>query len=300
MMDLRRLRYFVAVAETGNISKAAQKIFLTQPALSRQIKALEDEIGLLLMERQAHSVRLTPAGEALLPEARDLLRHAREALERVRSCGQGARLRIGYAPSLASGLLSDAVERFTRKQAGVRVELLDLSSRELLAGLEEGALDIALTVAPERATRGLRWVPLGPVAWRLALHHRHPLAALPVVDQARLAREPLLVFSQRDYPEYWQYITAWLRGEGLHPAIAGEYDGINSLLAAVESRLGVALVTGGCAAILPRKIRLRPLSGTPENVMIAAGYRAGRESEAPFAILLDELRRSLPQPGAKP
>ena len=72
-MELRRLRYFVAVAENGSISKAAQKIFLTQPALSRQIKALEDEIGLLLFERQAHSIRLTPAGEVLLEEARKLL-----------------------------------------------------------------------------------------------------------------------------------------------------------------------------------------------------------------------------------
>jgi len=294
-MDLRRLRYFVAVAEAGNISKAAQKIFLTQPALSRQIKALEDEIGLLLIERQAHSIRLTPAGEALLPEARDLLRHAQAALERVRSCGQGVRLRIGYAPSLASGLLSEAVENFARKHAGARVELLDLSSQEILTALEAGTLDIAVSVAPERPTRGLRWMPLGPVAWRLAVHHRSPLADLPVISRREIAPEPLLVFNQRDYPEYWQLVTTWLREEGQHPAIAGEYDGITSLLAAVEARLGVALVTEGAAKFLPGKVRLRPLSGTPGRVTIAAGYREGREREKPFAVLLEALRRVLPQ-----
>ena len=98
----RQLRYFVAVAEAGNISRAAQKIFLTQPALSRQIKALEEEIGQCLLERQAHSIRLTPYGETLLREGRELLQHADLMLERVRAAG-GLRLRVGYAPSLAAG-----------------------------------------------------------------------------------------------------------------------------------------------------------------------------------------------------
>ena len=89
-MELRQLRYFVAVAEEGNISRAAKRIFLTQPALSRQIKALEDEIGQCLLERQAHSIRLTPVGEALLREARELLQHAEQVLERVRAAGRGA------------------------------------------------------------------------------------------------------------------------------------------------------------------------------------------------------------------
>src|SRR5207249_801912 len=99
-MELRQLRYFVAVAEEANITRAAQKMFLTQPALSRQIKTLEEEIGQCLFERQAHSIRLTPVGEALLREARDLLQRADQVLERVRSAGRGVRLRVGYAPSL--------------------------------------------------------------------------------------------------------------------------------------------------------------------------------------------------------
>src|ERR1043166_2630097 len=121
-MELRQLRYFVALAEAGNISRTAQKIFLTQPALSRQIKALEDEIGQCLLERQAHSIRLTPAGEALVREARELLPSADEMVERVAAAGQGVRLRVGYAPSLASGLLSGAVANFSQKHPNARVE----------------------------------------------------------------------------------------------------------------------------------------------------------------------------------
>ena len=127
-MELRQLRYFVAVAEERNISQAAKRIFLTQPALSRQIKALENEIGQCLLERQAHSIRLTPTGEALLLEARKLLQHADEVLERVRAAGREVRLRVGYAPSLAAGILSVAVANFTQAHPGARVELFDLST----------------------------------------------------------------------------------------------------------------------------------------------------------------------------
>jgi DNA-binding transcriptional LysR family regulator len=102
-MELRQLRYFVAIADAGNISRAAKKIFLTQPALSRQIKALEEEIGHCLLERQAHSIRLTPVGELLLRESRELLQHAEQVLDRMRAAGHGVRLRVGYAPSLAAG-----------------------------------------------------------------------------------------------------------------------------------------------------------------------------------------------------
>ncbi len=289
-MELRRLRYFVAVAESGNISKAAQKIFLTQPALSRQIKALEDAVGKLLIERQPHSIRLTPAGELLLHEARELLQHADEVLERVRSSGQGLRLRIGYAPTLASGLLSEAVENFIQKHRDARVELLDLSSQEMLAGLEAGTLDVALTVAPEREIRGLRWAPLIQVTWMLAINHRHPLTALPELTLEQAAAEPWLVFHQRDYPEYRHLLTTWLREQGACPTIAGEYDGITSLLAAVESGLGVALVTSNSVEFTPKRVRLKSLSSTPKKLSIAAGYREDRKAEKPLVVFLEELR----------
>ena len=153
-MELRQLRYFVAVAEEGNISRAAKKIFLTQPALSRQIKALEDQIGRCLLERQAHSIRLTPVGEALLREARELLQHAEQMLERVRNARRGVRLRVGYAPSLAAGMLSAAVENFTQAHPNARVELFDLATKEMLARLESDKLDVAVTVGHQRETGG--------------------------------------------------------------------------------------------------------------------------------------------------
>jgi len=291
-MELRQLRYFVAVAETGNISRAAQKIFLTQPALSRQIKALEGEIGQCLLERAAHSIRLTPAGEALLREARELLRHADQVLETVRGAGQGARLRVGYAPSLASGWLSAAVENFSQAHPGARIELFDLSTAEMCAGLQNDTLDVAVTVGQDGAGRGLKWTPLVRSSWLLAVNRRHALAARARVKPAELARDRLLIYARRDYPEYWDALHGWLKSQGLRPRIAGEHDGADSLLAAVESGLGVALVSARTARLFPGRVRLKQLVNAPPPLCVAAGCRAERLEEKPLAVFLAELRRA--------
>jgi DNA-binding transcriptional LysR family regulator len=293
-MELRQLRYFVAVAEEGNISRAAKRIFLTQPALSRQIKVLEDEIGQCLLERQAHSIRLTPVGEALLREARELLQHAEQVLERVRVAGRGPRLRVGYAPSLAAGMLSAAVENFTQTHPNARVELFDLSTKEMLAGLESGQLDVALSVGQQRETRGLKWTPLVRTPWQLAVSRNHPLARRSRVTPAEVAREPLLVFCQRDYPEYWDIITGWLRDHRQRPRIAGEYDGVDSLMAAVESGLGVAIVTTRTERLVPERVRLKTLSAAPAPLSIAVGHRANRADDKPLAVFVEELRKAAP------
>jgi LysR family transcriptional regulator, benzoate and cis,cis-muconate-responsive activator of ben and cat genes len=268
-MELRQLRYFVAVAEEGNISRAAKKIFLTQPALSRQIKSLEEEIGQCLLERQAHSIRLTPVGEALLRETRELFKHVDLLLERVRVAGRGLRLRVGYAPSLAAGLLSATVESFSQIHPNARVELFDLSTAEMLAGLENDTLDVVLSVGQHRGMRGLKWTPLVRQSWRLAVNQNHPLAGQFRVTPAEVAQERLLVFCQRDYPEYWEIVTGWLRKHRLRPVIAGEYDGVDSLMAAVESGLGVAVVTTRAS-----RIRLGCRCGDNPGVATRAGARA--------------------------
>lgn len=291
-MELRQLRYFVAVAELGNISKAAKKIFLTQSALSRQIKALEDEIGQCLLERQAHSIRLTPVGEALLRDARDLLQHAEQVLERARNASRGPRLRIGYAPSLAAGILSAAVENFTQAHPNARVELVDLSTNEMLSGLESCALDVALSVGEHRPTRGLTWEPLVRAPWRLAVSRNHPLAKRSQVTLAEVAREPLVGFCQRDYPEYWAFLDGCLRHHNQRPKIAAEYDGTENLMAAVESGLGVAFVTTHMARLFPKRARFLTLANAPEPVPIAVGRRTDRADDNVLAVFTEEVRKA--------
>ncbi len=295
-MELRQLRHFVAVAEDGNISRAAKRVFLTQPALSRQIKALEEEIGQCLLERQAHSIRLTVVGEALLPEARELLRHADEMLERVRNAGRALRLRVGYAPSLAAGMLSVAVGNFSQAHPNVHVELSDLSTAEMLAGLENEKLDVALCVGQQLPARGLKWAPLVRAPWRLAVSRHHALAGLSQVTPAEVARQPLLIYPRSDYPEYWETVSTWLREHGQQPRIAGEYDGAETLMVAVESGLGAAVVTTQMARLFPNRARFIKLTAGPEPVRIAAGYRSDRANDKPLAVFIEELRKAASAP----
>ena len=149
-MELRHLRYFVAVAEAENVSRAALKLHVSQPALSRQIRDLEEELGFLLLERGAKSVRLTEAGKTFQGEARAVLQRVEEAVKTARAVATGGRgeLHVGYAPSLTVRILPPALRAFQAGLPNVRVLLHDLSTEEMLARLRDGALQIAFLVRP--------------------------------------------------------------------------------------------------------------------------------------------------------
>lgn len=291
-VELKHLRHFVAVAEEGNISRAAQKVFLTQPALSRQIKALEEEIGQCLLERHAHSIRLTPTGEILAREARELLQHADQVLERVRATTHGPKLRIGYAPSLAGGLLAGALEHFTRTHPEVRLELLDLSTQEMLARLDDDTLEVAITVRPAKSALGRKWVTLWQTEFRLATSAQHRLAQKDQITRAEIAREPLLIYCQRDYPEYWEMLSNWFRADRHHPRIAGEYDSVDSLMAAVEAGLGVAVIVHRNDRPVSQRVRLGILVESPPTVCIAAGFHPQKLHHQTIADFVAALCRA--------
>lgn len=134
-MELRHLRYFVAVAETENVSRAALTLRVSQPALSRQIRDLEEELGFLLLARGAKSVRLTDAGRLFLTESRAVLRRAEEAVKAARDIATGGsgEIHIGYAPTLTARILPPTLRAFQAATSGVRVKLHDLSTEEMLS-----------------------------------------------------------------------------------------------------------------------------------------------------------------------
>lgn len=290
-MELRQLRYFVAVAEEGSISRAAKRIFLTQPALSRQIKALEEEIGHCLLERQAHSVRLTTVGKAFLPEAQGLLKHATEVLEHAKQAHPTVHIRVGYAPSLASDFLSEVLERFVQIHPSARVELLDLSSQEMLVQLEAETLDVAVLPGDRLPTHRIDWVPLWRTPWQLAVSRKHPLAKRTKVTPEEIASEPLLMYCRKDYPEYWDFVQEWLRPHRKQLRIKGEYDGVESLMAGVGSGSGVALVAGRCTGRIPQRVQLKTISNSPEPLCIAAALRKPSASSPALAVFIEELKK---------
>src|SRR5579862_4141809 len=275
-MELRHLRYFVAVAEEENVSKAALKLHVSQPGISRQIRDLEDEIGFQLFERSAKSVRLTPAGNVFLGEARAVLQRAHEAVEKARAADGAAssEINIGYAPSLTVQILPQALRKFQNQFPKVRVALHDLSTEEMLAQLGDGKLQVALTVKPSaKLLRGLQFEELARYGMRVAVAPKHPLAKSKSVSLEQIAREPLIGYSRKDYPEYHTMLDKLFAPVGRKPRIAGEHDGVASLIAAVESGHGFALVPECLTCMVGERLKLIPLTQSLPPIPVGAVWR---------------------------
>jgi len=153
-LELRHLRYFVAVAEEENVSRAASRLQVSQPGVSRQIHDLEDEIGFSLFERNGKSVRLTAAGKIFFGEARDILERTSDAVKKAGRASQ-AEINVGYAPSHTVEILPRALRGFRSSFPEVRVTLHDLSAEEMLPLLLQKKLDVALTLSPHKLPREL-------------------------------------------------------------------------------------------------------------------------------------------------
>ena len=291
-MELRQLRNFLTIGEEGSITAAARILRITQPALSRQIKALEDDLGTQLLERGAHSISLTPAGDALVAEGKKFLRAADAMIEKVKLAGIGEPLRIGYAPSLAGDFLGIAIERYTQIHPRVRVSLSDCSSSEMRAGLASGKLDLIL--APPSSSQEIKWENLRSYGWRMVMRSSHPLAKKKKIPVSDLSGEKLLLYDREHYPEYWERITGFFRENKLQAKVAGEFDGITSLLSAVEAGLGVALLSETIQIGRGTREALRgiPLDKEPGRIVVAAGVMADQPCRPSVLAFIEELKRA--------
>lgn len=291
-MEIRQLQMFQAAAEEGSLTAAANRMRLTQPALSRQIKALEEELGVELFQRGAHSVKLTAAGEVLRGESAKLLRFCEAMVEKVRIEGSGVALRIAYAPSLSREFIALAIERYTQLHERVRILLSDASSAEMQDGLAAGKFDLILTVPcrPEQ----VEWEALTSYGWRLLVPAAHRLAEVEKVRPEDLAGERMVLLEREAYPDYWNPVTQFFRDRGLQAKVAAECDGGSSLLAAVEAGMGVAVIgeTGappdGCGA----RVVVKRMAEEPKAIQVAVGYSRSREPGVVVRSFIEELKRA--------
>jgi DNA-binding transcriptional LysR family regulator len=287
-MELRHLRYFVAAAEAENVSRAAGKLHLSQPALSRQIRDLEEELGFALFARSAKSIRLTEGGKAFLSEARAVLQRAEDAVTNARAVAAGGRgeLHVGYAPSPTARILPGILRAFQGQWPKVRVKLHDLSTEEMLSGVREGELAMALMVRPTGGLlRGLRFEELTRDQLCLAVPNGHRFARLRSVAVSQVEREPLLVFNRKDYPDYHEHLQAVFAPTGVRLKIAGEHDSATSLVAAIESGGGVALVPRNLGCSTGRRLKLIALSPEPEPLLIGAVWSKSSLTPAAGSLL---------------
>jgi DNA-binding transcriptional LysR family regulator len=291
-MELRHLRYFAAVAAHGSFSRAANNLHLTQPALSRQVKDLEDELGVPLFVRGTNAVTLTEAGEVFYEEARDLLARADQAILRVRGEARGEVLRVGYGPSLTSGIMPRALERFQNAVPRVRIELEDLAPREIADKVAAGLLDLVIAPASIQALiASFQWSEIRRLSLVLVLGQGHPLAKLAKVPPKRLQGLPLHGLGRVNFPDY----VAWMRGVLKPFGVTPDFtvlvnDGVTTMFAGLEAANGVTILTDGVASALPRSLVMRPFSPALPDVVVVAGVPADRPN--PHAETFAKLLRA--------
>jgi DNA-binding transcriptional LysR family regulator len=270
-VELRHLRYFRAVGEALNFTKAATRLRVAQPALSRQIHDPEDEIGVNLLHRSSRGVTLTAEGKLLLKEVRELLKHADESVERVRALARGeyGELHIGYAPVPTTEILPPTLAAFQKAVPRVKVLLHNLSSDEMIAELRNGTLELAITVQPiGEQTAGIEFETLRTEALCVAMSAAHPFARLKSISVERLADEPIVGLSRKDYSEYYDYLDRIFAPIHARPRIVVECDSVSSLIAEVEAGRGISLASPTFKLVVGKRLLYRPLTGTTATVSV--------------------------------
>ena len=251
-MELRHLRYFVTVAGELHFGRAAERLFISQPALSQQIRSLEGELGLKLLERTSHGVRLTPEGAAFLPEATAVVQQAERAVEIARALAQGAsgHLRLSYVRTIPGGLPERIVREYRRRFPRVEVSADAGSTGANVARLLTGELDVAFVHPPLEHAAELGCVEISSEPLVVAIPSTHPLSRRRRIRRDQLTGLPLVYFPRANSPAVYDRGLAQVYGAARAPEIVRTEPTEERMLVAVADGAGITLLPEARAATL--------------------------------------------------
>ena len=275
-MELRHLRYFVAVAETGHFTRAAELLGISQPPLSQQIQRLEHEIGTPLLKRLTRGVELTEAGKVLYDEALNIIKLTDAALERTRSVARGmsGTLRIGFATSTAfNPQVFSLLHRFRDKYPGMVMEPQEKDMAGLMTALGEGALDVAFIRLPCERSKAFSFKVLDIEEMMVALPKTHPLSQGKDVRLAALRHDALITFPRDLSPGLYDAVTTACEEAGFSPRYGQQCPQITSSLSMVATGFGYALVPASLGKIDENNVRCLPIAGQTLTTQIALAWR---------------------------
>src|SRR6188472_1852686 len=262
-MELRHLRYFVSVAEALSFTKAANKLHTAQPSLSRQVKDLEEELCVRLLNRTKQLVTLTEEGRSFLADAKRLLALAAETVESVRRLhsGEVRALNIGYVSNLFHDLLPRTLASFHQELPTVSVNLFDLSCGDQFRALEEGKLDLGFVGLHEPiARRGLEFRTVASYKTVVALPKGNPLTSKTTVELKALAPMFFIGMSEASYPGYRNWLVKTCQRAAFTPKVLQDVDLERTMIHAVAAGLGVALVPEQLKKFEHENVVFRPLN----------------------------------------
>ena len=285
--ELRLVRYFIAVAEELHFGRAAHRLRLAQPGLSQQIRSLEDQLGVKLLERTSRQVRLTPAGAVLLDEGRRLIAQAERVADQVRRAGLGevGRVSVAAIGSATYDVIPRLLREHRRRHPDVEVVLREMSTPAQAHALRTGEIDVGFLRLPadigELVAHTVREERMA-----LMLPESHRLAALTEVPIRSLAREPLILFPAAPRPSWADSVIAACREAGFEPIVAQEAVESATVVSFVAAEIGVAPIPEGLSVLARPGVVCRPI--TPALLThLAVVHRAG--SLLPAVATLLEL-----------
>jgi len=291
-MELRHLRYFIAVAEERNIGRAAARLHISQPPLTRQIQQLEEELGVQLFNRTPRGMELTPAGELLLDEARNIHAVIEQATERTQRAGQGkfGRLDVAIFGSAILDTIPRLLADFREAYPDVKVVLHSMRKEEQLEALRQRRISVGfnrlITPSPDYTLELITTETL-----LLALPENHPLAQHASVDFKALANVPLILYPTGGRPNFIDKALSLFQQTGVEPNIAQEVGDAVTAVSLVSKGFGVSLVPQSSKALSLPGLTYRPMTGLPANanVDLSCIYRPDDRSPL-LAAFLDMIR----------
>ena len=293
-MELRHLRYFVAVAEELHFTRAAERLKISPPALTEQIQGLERELGVRLLLRNQRAVSLTEAGSRFLEEVRITLRQAERAELVARRAGRGevGEVEIGYVSSAScTGLLTRAVAQYRLTHPMVRINIRKVETSRQLDDLTEGRLDVGFLRPPARYPVGISSVIIARQSVLMVLPENHPLAAQKEpIKAASLAGETFIAPSFEMEVGIYQHTAELARRGGFAPRMDARAPDFFTIVTMVAAGFGIAAVPQSCACIQIPGIVYRPVVPQTRPAELAAAFR--RDERAPAVkSFIQELRR---------
>ena len=287
MFEISQLRCFVAVAEELHFSRAAERLNMTQPPLSRQIRLLEHHVGAQLLERNSRTVRLTAAGKAFFPEAARILRIAEEAMFAARRAAKGEQgsLAIGFTSASGYSLLPEVVRRLRERSPGVSLTLKELVSTMQVEALNAGELDLGL-MRPHPVSGDLDSQLIATEGLMLAIHEsdadRWPLE--PTL--ADLHGRPFVMYSPYEARPFYQMLSERFARAGVVPDVVEHIGQVHTMLALVRAGIGAALIAEGAARLKFDGVVMRRMATAPVDTVCT--YRRNHDNPV-LQLFLDEV-----------
>lgn len=271
-MELSQIRSFLALAETLHFSRAAERVHLSQPALSLQIRALEAELGVRLFERNRRKTEITAAGVVFRDEVTTAVAAIERAAARARQAAAGkiGCLRIGFISTAAALVVPPLVTAFRKSHPDVELEMRQALTAEQIAMLRQEVIDVGFFRMPAQPGRGIRTIEVHREPFRLFLPASHPLAALPAPGLRDLDGGEVVIYARRNAPGFHDLLLQMLKDAGAVPAALHQANDMSTLMSLVSAGVGAAVAPASVGLFGPPGVAARDLAGVPSSVVVMA------------------------------